>query len=44
MREAFHDQLDAIFDDLADICAQVETAVRLATEALLSGDAAIAER
>ena len=27
MREAFHDQLDAIFDDLADMCGQVEAAV-----------------
>jgi phosphate transport system protein len=44
MREAFHEQLDAIFSDLARICGEVETAVRLATEALLSGDQSIAER
>src|SRR4051794_35095880 len=43
MREAFHEQLDAIFDDLAAICGSVETAVRLATEALLTGDPSIAE-
>ena len=44
MREAFHEQLDAVFDDLAGICRSVETAVRLATEALLTGDAEIAEQ
>jgi phosphate transport system protein len=44
MRQAFHEQLDGIFRDLAEICANVETSVRLATEALLSGDPAIAER
>jgi phosphate transport system protein len=44
MREAFHEQLDSMFDDLADICRNVETAVRLATEALLTGDAGIAEK
>ena len=44
MREAFHEQLDAMFADLADICRSVETAVRLATEALLTGDAATAEQ
>jgi phosphate transport system protein len=44
MREAFHDQLDSIFDDLAGICRQVETAVRDASTALLTGDAEIAER
>ena len=43
MREAFHEQLGAMFGDLASICENVETAVRLATEALLSGDATIAE-
>jgi len=43
MREAFHEQLDGMFHDLASICESVETAVRLATEALLSGDATIAE-
>ena len=44
MREAFHEQLDAMFDDLAAICGSVETAVRLATEALLTGDAGTAEQ
>jgi phosphate transport system protein len=44
MREAFHEQLDAMFSDLAGICQSVETAVQLATEALLTGDPAIAER
>jgi phosphate transport system protein len=44
MREAFHDQLESIFDDLAAICSQVEGAVSSATEALLKGDAEIAER
>ena len=43
MREAFHDQLDNIFVDLAEICGQVEVAVREATSALLTGDAATAE-
>lgn len=43
MREAFHEQLDTMFADLASICENVEIAVRLATEALLSGDATIAE-
>jgi phosphate transport system protein len=44
MRELFHDQLDAVFVDLAAICSQVEAAVAGATEALLTGDAEIAER
>ena len=44
MREAFHEQLDSVFDDLAGICRSVEAAVRHATEALMSGDAEIAER
>ncbi|MDH2413399.1 phosphate signaling complex protein PhoU [Nocardioides sp. CER19] len=43
MRQPFHDQLDAIFDDLASICSQVEVAVAQATEALLESDASIAE-
>ena len=43
MREAFHQQLDSIFVDLARICDRVEEAVRLATEALLEGDAEVAE-
>jgi phosphate transport system protein len=44
MREAFHEQLDSIFSDLAEICHEVETAVRLATQALLNGDAEVAEQ
>jgi phosphate transport system protein len=44
MRYAFHDQLDSIFTDLADICRQVESAVRVATEALLEGRADAAEQ
>jgi phosphate transport system protein len=43
MREAFRDQLDSIFDDLAAVCGDVQEAVRLSTEALLSGDADKAE-
>jgi phosphate transport system protein len=44
MRYAFHDQLDGVFTDLAAICRQVEEAVRLATEALLTGTAEVAEQ
>jgi len=44
MRYAFHDQLDSIFSDLADICRQVETAVRLATDALLNARVDVAEQ
>src|SRR3954470_2043034 len=44
MREAFHDQLGSIFEDLAAICSKVEAAVSSATEALLQGNAEIAER
>ncbi len=44
MRDAFHDQLDSIFEDLAGICRQVETSVRDATRALLTGDAELAEQ
>ncbi|GAB2455981.1 phosphate signaling complex protein PhoU [Nocardioides hungaricus] len=44
MREAFNEQLDGIFRDLAEICGNVETSVRLATESLLVGDPGIAER
>src|SRR6478672_779228 len=38
MREAFHEQLDSVFSDLAGICKLVEEAVRGATQALLTGD------
>lgn len=44
MRDVFHEQLDAIFSDLASICRSVETAVGLATRALTEGDAEIAQR
>src|SRR6478672_2725942 len=44
MREAFHEQLDSVFDDLSGIAGRVEDAVRQATSALLTGDAEIAER
>jgi phosphate transport system protein len=44
MRQAFHEQLDSVFYDLAGICGSVEKAVRLATEALLTGNAEIAEQ
>ncbi|HWJ82913.1 MAG TPA: phosphate signaling complex protein PhoU [Nocardioides sp.] len=44
MREAFQDELDAIFSDLAGICGRVEEQVRLATTALMEGDSAVAEQ
>jgi phosphate transport system protein len=44
MREVFQEQLDSMFADLADIGAKVQTAIGLATEALMTGDAEIAER
>lgn len=44
MRDAFHEQLDQVFADLAAICRTVEAQVRLSTEALLSGDIATAQR
>jgi phosphate transport system protein len=44
MRHAFHEQLDTVFEDLAGICRLVEDAVRLATEALLTGDADLAQQ
>lgn len=43
MREAFHEQLDTVFADLTAISREVENAIHYATEALMSGDAAIAE-
>ena len=43
MREAFHDQLDALFTDLAFIAAQVQQAVHDASKALLTSDAEVAE-
>src|SRR5829696_3057191 len=44
MRDAYTDQLDSIFEDLAGICRRVQTAVGLATDALMKGDAATAEQ
>jgi phosphate transport system protein len=43
MREAYHEQLDQIFLDLAGIAGQVQVAVQRATEALLTADVEIAE-
>lgn len=43
MRDAFADQLDSIFDDLAAICRSVGTAVTGATTALLQGSVDDAE-
>ena len=43
MREAYHEQLDTLFDDLAEIAAQVRTAVHDASRALLTSDAEVAE-
>ena len=44
MRDVFHEQLDAVFGDLATICGQVETAVCQATKSLLEADVEIAEQ
>jgi len=44
MREAFHDRLDGIFEDLAAMSGLVEQAVAGATRALQSGDPALAEQ
>jgi phosphate transport system protein len=44
MREAFQEQLESMFDDLAGIGTKVETAIGLATEALMTGDSVIAEQ
>lgn len=44
MRDAYNDQLDAMFDDLAAIGRRVQIAVGEATSALMTGDAAIAEK
>lgn len=43
MREAFHEQLDSLFVDLASIAGQVHNAVRDASRALLTSDAEVAE-
>jgi phosphate transport system protein len=44
MRDAFHDQLETVFSDLAGMCRRVEAAVREATQSLLEADAEVAER
>jgi phosphate transport system protein len=44
MREVFDEQLDSIYADLADIGRRVQAAVSRATEALMTGDASLAER
>ncbi|MDF9716846.1 phosphate signaling complex protein PhoU [Nocardioides sp. ChNu-153] len=44
MRVIFHEKLDSLFDDLATMAGLIRHAVADATEALLSGDAEIAER
>lgn len=44
MRDVFHEQLDAVFDDLAEICRRVESSVHRSTESLLNGDAGLAEQ
>lgn len=43
MRDAFHDELESIFTDLAAIARQVQVAVSQATQSLLEGDVQIAE-
>lgn len=43
MREAFNEQLEQIFADLARITDLVEVAVKDATTALLTGDASVAQ-
>ncbi|WP_182377690.1 phosphate signaling complex protein PhoU [Nocardioides sp. WS12] len=44
MRDAYIDQLDAIFEDLAGIARKVQVAVGQATTALMTGDSSIAEQ
>ncbi len=44
MRDAYIDQLDAIFEDLAGIARRVQVAVGQATTALMTGDSTIAEK
>ncbi len=44
MRTAYHDQLDAIVDDLIRLTGMVQDATSHATTALLSADAGIAEQ
>ncbi|NUR05625.1 MAG: phosphate signaling complex protein PhoU [Nocardioidaceae bacterium] len=44
MRDAYFDQLDTIVDDLVTMTHEVQEAVSLATQALLTADAEIAEK
>jgi phosphate transport system protein len=44
MRETFHEELAQLGELLSDMCGQAASAMRLATEALLSADLATAER
>ena len=44
MRDAYHDELNAITEQLVEMARLVGTAVRLATGALLSSDLEVAER
>ena len=43
MRNAYFDQLDAVVDDLVAMTRQVQDAVRVSTEALLTADAGLAD-
>ncbi|MBA2311029.1 MAG: phosphate signaling complex protein PhoU [Pseudonocardiales bacterium] len=44
MREAYHERLDGLADDLADMCEQVAVAMEKATSSLLGRDLALAEQ
>lgn len=44
MRHAFDEQLDKVFANLAQMCQDVDSAVRLATNALISGEVSKAEQ
>ncbi|GDY32177.1 phosphate signaling complex protein PhoU [Gandjariella thermophila] len=44
MREAYHDQLSRLIDQLADMCGMVGTAMERATRALLDADLDLAEQ
>jgi phosphate transport system protein len=44
MRDAYHEQLDSIIDDLVSMAHQVRHAVGRATKALLTADAEMAEK
>jgi phosphate transport system protein len=44
MRDAYFDQLDTIVDDLVTMTHEVQEAVALATQALLTADAEVAEK